>query len=406
MIDVETALRLMRSSVTSLSGEMVSLSNAFERVLAEGVFARRDQPPAAVSAMDGYAVRAADVTGLPVRLRIVAVAQAGGEASPAVGPGEAVRIFTGAAVPPDADTIVIQEDTEAGEGWVQIRAAPRPGRYIRAAGGDFRAGEPLLAVGSRLTARAIALCAAAGVVWLKVRRRPRIAILATGDELVSPGEGDGDRRLVNANSLLLAGEIARAGGVPVDLGLVGDGRQVISRALAEATGADAIVTIGGASVGDFDLVRVALADNDYQPVFDRVAMRPGKPLGFGHLRRAGSPTPVLVLPGNPVSAGVTARLFLVPLIESLLGLAESDRAGHLVPQPAELTVDLAANDFRQDYLRATVSLRPDRLPLVTPFFRQDSALLHLYASAGALIVRPPFAPATTAGDTVPILRLD
>ena len=396
----------MVAGVAPLPAEMVGLGDAFGRVLAEDVVARRDQPAAAVSAMDGYAVRAPDVAKVPVRLRVVAVAQAGGNVAPAVGPGEAVRIFTGAALPAGADTIVIQEETEATEGWVAVRAASPPGRFVRPAGGDFRTGERLLAAGRRLDARAVALAAAGGAVWLKVRRRPRIAILATGDELVLPGEADACDRLVNANSLLLAGEVRRAGGVPIDLGLVGDDRRAIADALLDAAGADAVVTIGGASVGDFDLVRAVLADAGFRPAFERVAMRPGKPLGFGRLSERLPGMPVLVLPGNPVSAGVTARLFLVPLIAALLGLIESDQALRLVEQPAELAEDVAANDFREDYLRATVTPRPGRLPLVSPFPRQDSALLRLYAAADALIVRPPSAPAAVAGETVPILRLD
>jgi molybdopterin molybdotransferase len=406
MIDVQTARRLVVADVAPLPGELVGLGEALGRVLAGDLLARRDQPAAAVSAMDGYAVRAADVTDLPARLRVIAVAQAGGKAAPTVRSGEAVRIFTGAAVPAGGDTIVIQEETEAAAEWVVIRAAPPPGRFVRPAGGDFRAGERLLAGGCRLDSRAVALAAAGGAIWLKVRRRPRIAILATGDELVLPGEADGADRLVNANSLLVAGEVHRAGGIPIDLGLVGDDRRAIADALAEAHGADAVVTIGGASVGDFDLVRGVLADAGFRPAFERVAMRPGKPLAFGRLSHGLPGMPVLVLPGNPVSAGVTARLFLAPLIAALLGLAESNQAAGLVEQPAELADALAPNDSRQDYLRAKVTLRPDRLPLVAPFPRQDSALLRLYATANALIVRPPAAPAAASGEIVPILRLD
>ncbi len=396
----------MVTAVAPLPGEVVGLSEALGRVLAEDVVARRDQPPAAVSAMDGYAVRAPDVAELPTRLRLIAIAQAGGRPTPAVGPGEAVRIFTGAALPAGADTIVIQEETEAAGDWVVVRAAPPPGRFVRPAGGDFRGGERLLGGGCRLDARAIALAAAGGAVWLKVRRRPRVAILATGDELAPPGEADGTGRLINANSLLVGGEVRQAGGVPVDLGVVGDDREAIKGALAGAAAADALVTIGGASVGDFDLVRAALGEAGFRPAFERVAMRPGKPLGFGRLSQPPPGMPVLVLPGNPVSAGVTARLFLVPLIRALLGLGESEAADRLAPQPAELAADIAANDSREDYLRAALSPRPDRLPLVNPFPRQDSALLRLFAAAQALIIRPPSAPAARAGTTVPILLLD
>lgn len=236
-----------------------------------------------------------------------------------------------------------------------------------------------------------------------MRRQPRIAILATGDELVLPGEADAAGRTINSNSLLLAGEIRRAGGIPMDLGVAGDDRAAIADAIVAASGADALVTLGGASVGDFDLVGEGLAAAGYRPVFERVAMRPGKPTGFGRLSHLSS-MPVLVLPGNPVSAAITARLFLLPLMAALMGLAGDD--GDSSQRPAELATPLAANDRRQDYLRATITPRPGRIPLVEAFSRQDSALLRLYADANALIVRPPFAPAAAPGQIVPVLHLD
>ncbi|MFO1127311.1 MAG: gephyrin-like molybdotransferase Glp [Rhodospirillales bacterium] len=403
MIDVATARRLVVSDVTPLPAELVGLGDAVGRVLAADVFARHDQPAASVSAMDGYAVRADDVVQLPASLAVAGISKAGGRPPPPLGGGEAVRIFTGAALPAGADTIVIQEETDAVGDRVRIRAAPPAGRYIRGAGGDFRTGERLLAAGRRLDPRAVALAAAGGAVWLRVRRQPRIAILATGDELVLPGEADAAGRTINSNSLLLAGEIRRAGGIPMDLGVAGDDRAAIADAIVAASGADALVTLGGASVGDFDLVGEGLAAAGYRPVFERVAMRPGKPTGFGRLSHLSS-MPVLVLPGNPVSAAITARLFLLPLMAALMGLAGDD--GDSSQRPAELATPLAANDRRQDYLRATITPRPGRIPLVEAFSRQDSALLRLYADANALIVRPPFAPAAAPGQIVPVLHLD
>ncbi len=342
---------------------------------------------------------------LPTRLRVVGVAQAGGGETPAVGSGEAMRIFTGAALPADADTIVIQEETEAAEGWVTIRAAPPPGRFVRPAAGDFRAGESLLAAGRRLDARGVALAAAAGAVWLKVRRRPRIAILATGDELALPGEADGTGRLVNANSLLLAGEVRRAGGLPIDLGVVGDDRDAIAarpgggrrrrcarhhrwrlgRRLRPGSGRPQRRRLPAGVQPGSDAPRqtARLRPSDPGPPGDAGARAAGQS-GFRRRHRAALPRPADRRPPRPWEPAEAARL---------------------IEHPAELAENLAANDAREDYLRATLTPRPGRLPLAAPFLRQDSALLRLYAAADALIVRPPSAPAAAAGETVPILLL-
>lgn len=420
MISVGDALRRVTAGIRPLPAEWIGVAQAAGRVLAEDVRARGDQPAAAVSAMDGYAVRAADLAAMPARLRIVGRVQAGGEGGPAMplGAGEAVRIFTGAALPAGADTVVIQEHTRALAGErVEVLKAPAAGRHVRAAGGDFRAGDRLLAAGRRLDGRAMALAASGGAAWLAVRRRPRVAVLATGDELVLPGEPLAPGQIVSSNSLLIAAEIARMGALTVDLGIASDDVDALHRALAGAAGADLLVTLGGASVGDYDLVRRVLDGLGFDAAFAGVAMRPGKPTAFGRLTAAAmAGMPVLMLPGNPVSAGVTARLFLAPVLAALSGLTAAPATA-----TARLATPLAANDERQDYIRGRYTAEAeaegedvdggggggdDGLPRVAPLSRQDSAMLAAFAAADCLIIRPPGALAAAAGDRVAILPLD
>jgi molybdopterin molybdotransferase len=349
--------------------------------------------------MDGYAVRAADVADPPASLRLIGESAAGRGFDGAIGPRETVRIFTGAAVPAGADAIVIQENAERSGERVVMRASASAGRFIRPAGFDFRAGEVLLRAGRRLGPRDLGLAAAMNRPWLKVRRRPRIALLATGDELAQPGEPLAPSQIINSNAFTLAAFVTACGGEPIDLGIAADDQAALLAAVAAARGADLLVIAGGASVGDHDLVRPALAAAGFDLGFYKVAMRPGKPLMFGRL----DALPVLGLPGNPVSVGVTALLFLKPAIETLLGLAADQRAA---PRTAILGRDLPANDERQDYLRARLSDRDGEQPVATPFERQDSALSRLFAEADCLVIRAPHAPPAKAGTAVPYLSLD
>jgi molybdopterin molybdotransferase len=401
LLPVEEALsRVLASVAEPVPAEHVPIDACFGRTLARDLAALRTQPPFAASAMDGYAVRVADVTNPPVTLRVIGASLAGRGFRGRVSSGEAVRIFTGAPMPEGSDTVVIQEDARAEGDSVTVLEPVPNGRFVRPSGLDFRNGEKLLAAGQRLDARRLSLAAAMGHAGLPVRRRPRVAILATGDELVRPGEALGPDQIVASNIYALAGLAARAGGEPVDLGIARDTFADLERAIVTAreSGADLLVTLGGASVGEHDLVQSALTRQGMDLGFWRVALRPGKPLMHGRL----GPMLLLGLPGNPVSSIVCAILFVVPAIRALVGdpLASADPA-----EAALLGADLGPNDSRQDYLRATLAPSPYGLPVVQALPTQDSSMLGILARADALIVRPPHAPAARAGDACRIIRL-
>jgi len=380
--------------------ETVPLDRAEGRTLAADVAALRTQPPFPASAMDGFAVRAADIATVPARLALIGTSAAGHAFTGTVGPGQCVRIFTGAPVPAGADAILIQENARAEGNMVEALSPVTAGRFVRQAGLDFREGEVLLRAGRRLGPSAVALAAAMGHATLPVVRRPRVAILATGDELVRPGEPTGPDQIVASNTYAVAAIAERAGAEALDLGIARDDLPALTAAIdaARDAGADVLVTLGGASVGDHDLVQRALAARGWELGFWRIAMRPGKPLMHGRL---GAMT-VLGLPGNPVSSIVCSLIFLVPLVRALSGDPD---AGAVATQPARLGVDLPANDERQDYLRARLTAGEDGTLVATPFPRQDSSMLRLMAEAEALVVRAPHAPAARAGDPCRIIRL-
>lgn len=395
MIPVDEARSRILAELKPVGIEEVGLLEAQGRVLAEDVRARLTQPPWPASAMDGYAVRATDAATVPVTLRIAGAVPAGSAFQGKVGAGEAVRIFTGAPLPDGADAIVIQEDTEAASGRVTVKEAAQPGRHIRVAGLDFKAGEVGIAAGRRLSARDVGLAAAMNVPWVRVRRRPRIALLATGDEIARPGDPVGPNQIVSSNTYALAAVVRALGGEPIVLGIACDTVEDTIAKVEGASGADLLVTTGGASVGDHDLVQMALATRGLAVDFWKIAMRPGKPLMWGRL----GALPVLGLPGNPVSSLVCALVFLKPAIEALSGLDAA--AAALID--ARLGRDLAANDRRQDYLRSTLTPGSDGVPVATPFAKQDSSMLSLLARSDGLIVRPPEDPALTTGDLVRVL---
>ena len=398
MITVAEARARIVAAFEPLAPEQVALADALGRVLAEDVRSRRRQPPVAVSAMDGYAVRSADVVTLPAELKVIGSIPAGSAYDGVVAPGQAVRIFTGAPVPDGADAIVIQENTVAADGIVRVvdGTAP-PGRYVRPAGLDFDAGEVLLESGRALTARDLGLAAAMNVPWLKVRRKPRIALLATGDEVVMPGDPIGRHQIVSSNGLSLAGFVRAWGGEPIDLGIALDEEDSLRAMSRGAKGADLLVTTGGASVGDHDLVQKVLGKEGLEVDFWKIAMRPGKPLIFGRM----GATALLGLPGNPVSAMVCATIYLGPAMRRMLGVAEKVQPD----ATAALAVALPENDEREDYLRATLSYRTDGRLEARPFQTQDSSMFSRMAHADCLIVRPPHAPAAPAGATVTIIPL-
>ena len=396
MISVEEALARLLALIETLPPEQVALSDGLGRVLAEDVATRRTQPPFAVSAMDGYAVRADDLGRIPVELRIVAEVPAGAGFGGHVGPGEAARIFTGAPMPEGTDTVIIQEDTERTNDRVRVLEATQPGRYVRREGLDFTTGEVLLSAGRRLTARDIGLLAAMNRPWLFVRRRPRIGILSTGDEIVMPGDPIGPHQIVSSNSLALAAIVTACGAIAVSVGNAPDDPEALRRIAAATRGVDLLVTTGGASVGEHDLVRDALSADGFELDFWQIAMRPGKPLMVGRYRA----TPMLGLPGNPVSTFVCAMLFLVPAIERLSGAAAAGNSA----STARLGAAVARNDRRQDYLRARLTRAADGVDEVFPFAVQDSSMMRLLAAADCLILRPPHAVAAAPGETVPIIR--
>jgi molybdopterin molybdotransferase len=399
MISVDEALDRIVGRCPLMPSESVALTEAAGRALAADVAARRTQPPFDVSAMDGYAVRADDVASAPVTLRVVGHAPAGDAFGGTVGSGEAVRIFTGGPVPAGANAVILQEDTDAGDGTVTVKEAGGLGQHIRRAGIDFHEGNVLLHAGRMLTPAMIGLLAAMGVPWADVRRKPRVALLATGDELVRPGEPVGPHQIVSSNSIALKALIERHGGIAIDLGIAPDDEQSLRAMVAGARGADILVTIGGASVGDHDLVKRVLGDVGLEIDFWKIALRPGKPLIFGRMDGA----LMLGLPGNPVSAMVCALLFLVPMIRAMLGV----RPVELPREQALLGCDLPANRERQDYMRASLERGDGRvMPVATPFRSQDSSMISLFATAGALVIRPPHAPAANDGDLVEILPLD
>ena len=402
LLPVEEALRRVLAGVArSAEAESVAIAACAGRTLAEPVAALRTQPPFSASAMDGYAVRAADIASAPARLRVIGKSVAGAGFVGAVGARQAVRIFTGAPMPRGADAVAIQEDAEAVDDEVVLRSSVAAGRNVRPAGLDFMEGGALLEAGHRLDARTVALAAAAGHARLPVRRKPRVAILATGDELVRPGEPAGADQIVASNPFAVAAIVTRAGGEPIDLGIAPDTPEALDHAIGRAreARADMLVTLGGASVGEADLVQAALARQGMTLEFWKVALRPGKPLIHGRL----GDMLILGLPGNPVSSVVCGILFVVPVIRALLGDA---RAGTDPGEPALLGADLAANDLRQDYMRAALARSGDGLPVATPFPVQDSSMLSVLARSDALLVREPHAPPASAGERCRIVRLD
>ncbi len=397
MISVEEARARILADLRPASIETVALAAAWNRVLAAPVTARLTQPPADVSAMDGYALRAAD-GAMQATLEVIGAAPAGHPFAGRVGPGQAVRLFTGSVIPAGADGIVIQEDVTRDGDLITIREAVTAGRHIRRAGQDFAAGEVVIAAGRRLTARDVGLAAAANHPWLTVHRRPRVAILATGDEIAMPGEPIPAGGIVSSNSHALAALVRAGGGEPVVLPVAADTIEAISAVADQLAGIDMLVTTGGASVGDHDLVISALQARGLAVDFWKIAMRPGKPLIFGRL----GDVPVLGLPGNPVSALVCAILFLLPALGRLSGLPGD-------PPPtllARLGAAVPANDGRADFLRATLRRLPDGALVATPFVRQDSSMLRLMAASQALILRAPRAEALPEGADAVIIPLD
>ncbi len=402
MLDVSTARARILAAMQPTPAETVGLAEAWNRVAAEDIVARVTQPPHDVSAMDGYAVQAAASAGW---LPVIGEAAAGHPFAGTLAASQAVRVFTGSVIPAGADAVALQEDAECDcgrdegrdGGQVRFTSPPTSGRHIRRAGQDFRRGEVLIETGARLGARAIGLAAAANQPWLAVHRRPVIAIQATGDEVVLPGQDIPAGGIVSSNAHALAALVRAAGAEPRVLPVVADDRAAVAAIAGRVRGCDLLVTIGGASVGDHDLVRSGLAEAGFELDFWKIAMRPGKPLVFGRLGE----TPVLGLPGNPVSAFVCAVLFLLPALDRLSGGPGDPPA----TSEASLGAALPRNDEREDHVRATLR-QLDGRTVVSADARQDSSLLRQLTRSNCLIRRPPHDPAREVGSDVSIIRLD
>ena len=399
LLPVEEALeRLIGGTPLMSRTETVDLFDANRRVLAEPVSATLTQPPFDNSAMDGYALRAEDVVELGTKLDVIGESAAGRRFHGTVGPGQAVRIFTGAPMPDGADAVLLQEDAERIGDTIETRFVVAKGRHVRPRGQDFSEGEIVLDAGDVMDAGRMVVAAAMNRPKVTVYRKPLVAIIATGDELVAAGSAPGPDQII-ASSIYGVSALARGTGADVlDLGIVGDERGQIEHAVARARDAqaDIILTLGGASVGDHDLVQPVLKSLGMQLDFWKIAMRPGKPLMVGSLGEAR----VLGLPGNPVSSMVCALLFLEPLVAHMAHLPPPERRARAVT-----AAPLAANDRRQDYLRARLVRRPDGVLEAHSFGKQDSSQMKVFARADCLIVRPPDGPPLAAGAECDILTL-
>lgn len=393
LMTVADARAAMLAASQMLAAEDVAIDHALGRVLAEPVVASRDQPPFAASAMDGYAIRAADTPGT---LRVVGESAAGRGLTGTLAAGQAVRISTGAPVPDGADTVVIQEDVQRQDGGVIVPAV-KANLNIRPRGGDFMAGARLLQAGRRLDGVALSLAAAAGKARLSVRARPRIAILSSGDELVEPGETPGAYQIYNSGTRGVAALVESWGGVARRLAIARDDPATIAAAAEQGLRQhDLLVVIGGASVGDHDHAKPALLQLGLEMRVDKVALRPGKPSWFGVTPLG----PVIGLPGNPASALVCAELFVRPMIAAMLG-----QPAEPVFRRARLTEALPANGPREHYLRARLDSDEEANLIVRAFEQQDSSLLSVFSAANALIRLPAGAPALAAGALVDVLPL-
>lgn len=398
MPEIAEALARMERCLRPVGCERVPLDDAAGRVCAEALPARLDAPPFAVAAMDGYALRWADADAL---LAPSGVTRAGDPIGPPLAPGTCRRIFTGAPVPPGADTVVVQELTATVDERLRILPGAEPHRHIRAAGSNFGTGTPVTRPGTRLSARDIGLAAAAGHAEIRVHRRPRVAVLSTGSELSRAFAEGQAAQILDANRPALKALVRAWGGVPLDLGIAADDGADLSAALSRARateGIDLLVTSGGASVGDFDLLSPVLAELGFEPAFRKVRMRPGKATLFGRLGQL----PVLGLPGNAAAALVSALLFLGPALSRLAGAGWAEPS----PERAVLATPLPATGPRTTFLRGRLGRDGQGVPTFSVLADQDNAMLSGLALADALVLRPADAPPAAPGEPVAVLRFD
>ncbi len=395
LIPLNDAFAKVEEGIRPLPAEMVSVADALGRVVAEDVAARLTQPPAPVSAMDGYAVVSTDIPQHPVTLKRIGESQAGGPFMGTVQSGQCVRIFTGAPLPAGTDAVIMQEDTEVDGDLITFKEVAFEGKFVRRAGLDFSKGDILIKKGQILSARDIGLLCAMNVPWVHVYRKPRVAILATGDELVMPGEALRDSQIISSNSLMVGAMVTAMGGEPINLGIAGDSESSLRSMLAGVDGADLLVTSGGVSVGEYDLVRNVLGEEGLDIDVYRIAIKPGKPFMFGRIKDK----PAMGLPGNPVSAYVTAFIFLRAALKKMQGLPfEQDK-----PIRAILGGAVKANGARQEFMRAVFSHNKNGQLVATPYDKQDSAMLANLAHCEGFILRPVNAPALDKGDETNVI---
>jgi molybdopterin molybdotransferase len=399
LLPVADAREKVLAGAIPLPAEEIPLAKALGRVLTQDLTARRTQPPAAVSAMDGYAVRASDVATAPATLDVIGEVAAGRPFGGEIKAGQATRIFTGGVMPKGSDTVIIQENTDREGDRVIVKTVAEAGRNVRREGIDFRAGDRLLTKGTRLSDRDLMLAAAMNYPTVPVHRAPRVAVLGTGDELVMPGIEPGPGEIVYSNGFALAALAREAGADVRELGIARDRIDDIAQKIrgAREHSADVLLISGGASVGDHDLVQRALTQEGLKLSFWRIAMRPGRPMMHGVL----DGMHVLGVPGNPVSSYVCSFLFLLPLLRKLSGRTDVSHR----PLAAKLGRDLPENDERADYLRATLSEDADGTLIATPVTAQDSSLMANLAKAECLLIREPHAPIAKAGSHCVILKL-
>lgn len=401
LMPVEQALEIISQKFSRLKAENIPLDQALGRITAADHFADITQPPFDASAMDGYALRAEDIADCPADLTVIGDVAAGNIFDGDIMPAAAVRIFTGSPVPSGADTVVMQENTRRlNTDTVQILQSTQQGKNIRTAGNDFARGQKLLAAGTLLASRHIGMMAAANIATVAVSRRPRVALLSTGDELINVGETAGPGQIINSNNLLLSTLIEEHGGVPIDLGIARDNAASLEEKIALLKAMDEIdlfITIGGASVGDHDLIQKVLGQHGLKVAFWKIAIRPGKPMIFGEFNAR----PMIGLPGNPASAYVCAIIFLLPALHIMLGRQHIGAKKSV----AHLAHDLPENGARQDYMRAHYLEDASGAKTVTATAKQDSAKLSSLARANCLLLRPPFAPAAAKGHKVDIVLL-
>jgi len=396
LLPLDEAIARVVAGIVPLDAEWVPLARAAQRILASPLCANINQPPFAASSMDGYAVCAADVASAPVTLKQIGKVPAGSAFNGSVGAGQTVRIFTGSPVPQGADCVIIQENTTANGDEITILESAPAGNAIRPLGFDFSHGDLLLEADCVIGPVQIALAAAMNHHQLPVRTKPKVAIIATGDELISAGEEPSPHQIISSNGPGIVAAVEAFGAKAIDLGIARDTPASLNQALALAEGADLLVTIGGASVGDHDIVQEILKQSGVEIDFWRIAMRPGKPLMFGQR----GPMRVLGLPGNPVSAMICTQVFVKPVIDAYLG-----RSHKQTSFVVELGCDLPANDLRQEFMRASLSQNGEDTPIATPFRKQDSSLLSRLAKADCLLIRPPHAPPAKSGDKAKAIAL-